>query len=138
MSHAEQGQNPLIGGAGRQLVQQRIREDGYGDSVPPRAAEKRFQRGLNGRCLTQDQLDHAARLVERLLHGAEERLKKFRYFTFESSIDLDEAILVDYIARAAELAVMPSGARRALAEAHAEPVPATSDDVPADWELVPD
>jgi hypothetical protein len=75
---------------------------------------------------------------ERLLHGAEERLKKFRYFTFEPSIDLDEAVLVDYVARAAELAVMPSGARRALAQAHAEPVPATSDDVPADWELVPD
>ena len=51
---------------------------------------------------------------ERLLQGAQERLKKFRYFTFEPAIDLDEAILVDYLRRAAELAVMPSMARRAL------------------------
>ena len=60
---------------------------------------------------------------EHLLHGAQERLKKFRYFTFEPEIDIDEAILVDYLERAAELAVMPSGARRVLAEAGAEAVP---------------
>jgi hypothetical protein len=81
---------------------------------------------------------------ERLLQGAQERLKKFRYFTFEPAIDIDEAILVDYLERAAELATLPSGARRALADAGAEPVsggrPATPrrDDVPPDWELVPD
>src|SRR6266576_1286170 len=75
---------------------------------------------------------------EHLLHGAEERLKKFRYFTFEPTIDIDEAILVDYIERAAELAVMPSGARQALAEADAEAISGSIDDVPADWELVPD
>ena len=51
---------------------------------------------------------------DRLLHGAEERLKKFRYFTFEPSIDIDEAILADYLRRAADLATMPAGARRAL------------------------
>ena len=71
-----------------------------------------------------------------LLQGAQERLKKFRYFTFEPSIDIDEAILVDYIERAAQLAVMPSAARRALAETAAEPVTGTLGDIPADWELV--
>jgi hypothetical protein len=73
---------------------------------------------------------------EGILQGAQERLKKFRYFTFEPAIDIDEAILVDYLTRAAELAVMPSAARRALAETAAEPVAATRDDVPPDWELV--
>ena len=52
---------------------------------------------------------------ERLLHGAEERLKQFRYFTFEPAIDIDEAILSDYVRRAADLATLPSGARRVLA-----------------------
>jgi hypothetical protein len=52
---------------------------------------------------------------ERLLHGAEESLKQFRYLTFEPSIDVDEAILADYLRRAADLATLPSGARRALA-----------------------
>jgi len=60
---------------------------------------------------------------EHILQGAQERLKKFRYLTFEPAIDIDEAILVDYLQRAAELAVMPSGARRALVEAGAEAVP---------------
>jgi hypothetical protein len=59
---------------------------------------------------------------DRLLQGAQERLKKFRYFTFEPEIDIDEAILIDYLVRAAELAVMPSAARRAIAEEWAEPV----------------
>ena len=36
----------------------------------------------------------------------------------------------------ADLALLPSAARRALAEAGAEPVSATPDDVPPDWELV--
>ena len=60
---------------------------------------------------------------ERLLQGAQERLKKFRYFTFEPEIDIDEAILVDYLERAAELAILPSGVRRVLAEAEADTVP---------------
>ena len=60
---------------------------------------------------------------EHILQGGQERLKKFRYLTFEPAIDIDEAILVDYLQRAAELAVMPSGARRALVEAGAEAVP---------------
>jgi hypothetical protein len=73
---------------------------------------------------------------EGILQGAQERLRKFRYLTFEPEIDVDRAVLVDYIARAAELAVMPSGARRALAEAAAEPILGTLGDVPSDWELV--
>jgi len=51
---------------------------------------------------------------DRLLHGAEERLKQFRYFTFEPSIDVDDAILADYLRRAADLATMPASARRAM------------------------
>ena len=75
---------------------------------------------------------------ERILHGAEERLKKFRYFTFEPAIEIDEAVLVDYVRRAADLAIMPSAARRALAETHAEPVASGLGEVPPDWELVPE
>jgi hypothetical protein len=56
--------------------------------------------------------------------------------TFEPAIDIDEAILVDYVRRAAELAVMPSGARRALMEVSAEPIPSAPGDVPSDWELI--
>jgi len=52
---------------------------------------------------------------ERLLHGAEERLKQFRYFTFEPSIDVDEAVIADFLRRAADLAILPAAARRALA-----------------------
>ena len=63
---------------------------------------------------------------EHLLRGAQERLRKFRYFTFEPEIDIDEAVIVDYLQRAAELAVLPQGARRALVEASAEALP--SDD----------
>lgn len=74
---------------------------------------------------------------ERLLHGAEERLKQFRYLTFEPSIDVDETIVIDFLRRSADLAVMPAAARRALAEQFAEPVGGgRPDDVPADWELV--
>ena len=74
---------------------------------------------------------------EGILKGAQERLKKFRYFTFEPAIDIDEAVLVDYLRRAAELATMPPLARRALAETSAEPVVGGHpDEVPADWELV--
>src|SRR6187431_2011963 len=67
---------------------------------------------------------------DRLLHGAEERLRKFRYFTFEPAIDLDEAILIDFIRRAADLAVMPPHERRAIEEAGLEPVGA--EDIPKD------
>ena len=69
---------------------------------------------------------------ERLLHGAEERLKQFRYFTFEPSIDVDEALLADYVRRAADLATLPSGARRALAS---ERVADLGDlrTIPVDW-----
>jgi hypothetical protein len=73
---------------------------------------------------------------EHVLQGAQERLRKFRYFTFEPAIDIDRAILVDYIERAARIAVMPSAVRRALAETAAEPVSGALTDVPPDWELV--
>ena len=68
-----------------------------------------------------------------ILHGAEERLKQFRYFTFEPSIDIDEAVLADYIRRAADLAILPSGERRALASGA---IDGRLDQVPDDWELV--
>ena len=70
---------------------------------------------------------------EHILHGAEERLRKFRYFTFEPAIDIDEAVLVDYLRRAADLATMPPHARRALSETRAEPV--DPDGLPDDIEL---
>jgi hypothetical protein len=60
---------------------------------------------------------------ERLLRGAQERLRKFRYFTFEPELDIEEAVIVDYLERAAELAILPSGVRRVLAEAAAEASP---------------
>ncbi len=72
---------------------------------------------------------------DRVLHGAEERLRKFRYFTFEPAIDIDEAVLVDFLRRAADLATMPSSARRALAETAAEPVDVDRDGVPSDIEI---
>jgi hypothetical protein len=67
---------------------------------------------------------------EHILKGAQERLRKFRYFTFEPAIDIDEAILVDYLRRAAELALLPAAERRALADDGAELV------APDDIELV--
>jgi hypothetical protein len=73
---------------------------------------------------------------EHLLQGAQEHLRKFRYFTFEPAIDIDEAILVDYIERAAHIAVMPPVVRRALAETAAESVSGALADVPPDWELL--
>ena len=69
---------------------------------------------------------------ERLLHGAEERLKRFRYFTFEPSIDIDEAILASYVRRAADLATLPSGARRALALERAADLDELNT-IPDDW-----
>ena len=69
---------------------------------------------------------------DRILHGAEERLKQFRYFTFEPSIDIDDAVLADYIRRAADLAILPSSARRALAAEAAGRL----EDVPDDWVLI--
>ena len=69
---------------------------------------------------------------ERILQGAQERLKKFRYFTFEPEIDIDEAILADYIRRAADLATLPAGARRTLAFERAADLDDLSE-VPSDW-----
>jgi len=72
---------------------------------------------------------------DHLLRGAEERLKKFRYFTFEPSIDLDQEVLADFLRRAADLATLPSSARRALAETAAEPIDPRRLDAPADIEI---
>lgn len=71
----------------------------------------------------------------RLLHGAEEHLKQFRYLTFEPEIDLDEAVIVSFLQRSADIAVMSTSARRALAESAAEPISRAGrlGDVPADW-----
>jgi hypothetical protein len=69
---------------------------------------------------------------ERLLHGAQERLKQFRYFTFEPSIDVDEAVLADYVRRAADLATLPSSARRALALERAGGLDDLAS-IPEDW-----
>jgi len=57
---------------------------------------------------------------DHVLHGAEERLKQFRYFTFEPAIDIDEDVIVDYLRRAADLALLPAAARRALADRDVE------------------
>ena len=60
-----------------------------------------------------------AREQQRCQRLAEERLKQFRYFTFEPSIDIDDAVLADYLRRAAEIATLSAGARRARALARA-------------------
>src|SRR6188474_688827 len=73
---------------------------------------------------------------DRILHGAEERLRKFRYFTFEPAIDLDDAILADFIRRAADLALLPASARRAMAAAGFEPLDASAIPGDLDVELV--
>ncbi len=73
---------------------------------------------------------------EHLLQGAQEKLRKFRYVTFEPEIDIDDVVLIDYVRRAAELAVMPSAVRRTLAEAIPEPLLDAPGEVPADWELI--
>jgi hypothetical protein len=74
---------------------------------------------------------------DRLLHGAEERLKRFRYFTFEPSIDIGEAIIADFVRRAADLATLPTGARRALA-LQREPGLGDLAGIPDDWVLIAD
>jgi len=78
--------------------------------------------------------EHGTLLADkhRLLHGAEERLKKFRYFTFEPSIDVEEAVLADYLRRAVDLAILPASARRALVIEDSR----GDDQVPDDWELI--
>jgi hypothetical protein len=53
---------------------------------------------------------------DRLLQGADERLKQFRYFTFAPEIDVDEELIIDFLRRSADLAVLPGSARRALAD----------------------
>jgi hypothetical protein len=78
--------------------------------------------------------EHGTLLADpgRLLHGAEERLKRFRYFTFETSIDVDEAVLADFLRRAADLATLSANARRALVLENDR----GRDQVPDDWELI--
>src|SRR6185295_3735820 len=61
---------------------------------------------------------------EHILQGAQERLRKFRYFTFAPEIDIDEAVILDYLRRSADVSTMPAAARRAMAELAAEPIEA--------------
>jgi hypothetical protein len=68
---------------------------------------------------------------DRILHGAEERLKQFRYFTFEPSIDVEESTLADFLRRAADLATLSTAARNALASDRGR-----LDGIPDDWVLV--
>jgi hypothetical protein len=65
---------------------------------------------------------------DRLLHGAEERLKQFRYFTFAPEIELEEEVVIDYLRRSADLALLPAAARRALADEGIEVVEARPSD----------
>ncbi len=51
---------------------------------------------------------------DRLLHGSEERLKQFRYFTFAPEIDIEDEVILDFIRRSADLALLPAAARRAI------------------------
>ena len=50
----------------------------------------------------------------RLLQGAEERLKQFRYFTFAPQINLEDEVILDFLRRSADLALLPAAARRAI------------------------
>jgi len=105
---------------------------GYG--LPDRRAKRTFAWIGPERKHIHLGFEHGTLLADpdRILHGAEERLKKFRYFTFEPSIDIDERILADYVRRAADLATLPAGARRMLARDRV----ADLDDlgtIPDDW-----
>ena len=51
---------------------------------------------------------------DRLLHGAEERLKQFRYFTFAPQLNLEDEVILDFLRRSADLALLPAAARRAI------------------------
>ncbi len=53
---------------------------------------------------------------DRVLHGRQERLKRFRYLTFVWNVDVDEDVLVRFTRAAAELALLPPAARRAMIE----------------------
>jgi hypothetical protein len=83
--------------------------------------------------------EHGTLLADpaRLLHGAEERLKQFRYFTFEPAIDVEEAVLADYLRRAADLATMTPADRRALAMQGLADLDDMSA-IPEDWEPITD
>lgn len=93
---------------------------------------KHIHLGFENGILLEDQ--------QHLLQGAQERLRRFRYFTFEPTIDIDEAVLLDYLERAAHLARLSPAVRRAMTESVPEPTVAAPaggrNDVPADWELV--
>jgi hypothetical protein len=59
---------------------------------------------------------------ERILQGAHLNLKKVRYFTFTSGIDVPERVLIDFTRAAANLALLPRAARAGLAAGVLEPV----------------
>ena len=59
---------------------------------------------------------------DRILQGVQERLRKFRYLTFEPAIDVDDETLLALLEEAASLTLLLSAARRAMAEDAAEPI----------------
>lgn len=61
---------------------------------------------------------------DRLLHGARLGLRKVRYLTFAPAIDLPEDVLLGFIRAAADIALLPAGARAILADAPARGGPA--------------
>ena len=87
---------------------------GYG--LPDRRAKRTFAWIGPERKHIHLGFQHGVLLADpnRLLHGAEERLKQFRYFTFAPDIDLDDEVILDFIRRSADLALLPAAARRAI------------------------
>ncbi len=59
---------------------------------------------------------------ECLLQGRRESLKQFRYFTFVDAVDVDEAVLTDYLHAAADLALLPPAARRGMLGDAGQPI----------------
>lgn len=59
---------------------------------------------------------------DRLLEGAHLGLKRVRFLTFAPAIDVPEPVIVAYLRAAAGVALLPADARRAIADAGAEPV----------------
>lgn len=60
---------------------------------------------------------------DRLLEGAHLHLKRVRFLTFAPEIHVPETVIAAFLRAAAGVAVLPADARRALADAGAEPVP---------------
>jgi hypothetical protein len=59
---------------------------------------------------------------DRILRGAHLRLKRVRFFTFKTGIDVPDRILIEFTRAAADLALLPKSARAGLAAGVLEPV----------------